>query len=187
MPDKRARPPRAAPSAPEPRPGFIAVGWVRAPRGLRGEISVDPLTDFPDRFAPGTTLWAGGVRYTVHGARAHRRTLLLTLAGIETKELAEALRGLLLEVPEEELPTLEDGQYYRFQLLGMEVVDADGAALGRLEEVLDTTANDVYIVRGSEEELLLPAIDSVVKEVDVPGRRMVVNLPGGLDRRPLRR
>ena len=187
MPDKLARPPRPAPSPTEPRPGFIAVGWIRAPRGLRGELSVDPLTDFPDRFAPGAALWAGGVRYTVHRARAYRATLRLTLTGIETKELAEPLRGLLLEVPEEELPALEDGQYYRFQLLGMEVLDAHGASLGHLEEVLDTPANDVYLVRNSEGELLIPAIDSVVKEVDVPGRRMVVELPGGLDRHPLRR
>jgi 16S rRNA processing protein RimM len=68
----------------------------------------------------------------------------------------------------------------------MEVVDAGGNALGRIEEVLDTGANDVYIVRSAEGELLLPAIDSVVKDVDVAGRRMVVELIEGLERRPVR-
>ena len=155
-----------------------------APRGVRGELKVEPLTDFSRRFQPGATVCASGVTYTVRRARPHRGALLLELEGIETREQAETLRGLLLEVPEEGLASLPQGRYYRFQILGMEVVDREGRSLGRVEEVLDTGANDVYLVRDREGELLIPAIDSVVKEVDVAGRRMVVELIEGLERRP---
>jgi 16S rRNA processing protein RimM len=160
---------------------------VRAPRGVRGELTVDLLTDSPQRFQPGATVWAGRAAYVVRRARAHRAALLLELEGIDTREQAETLRGLLLEVPEQDLSPLREDQYYRFQILGMEVVERDGQPLGRVEEVLDTGANDVYVVRNEEGELLIPAIDAVVKEVDVAGRRMVVELMAGLERRPRKR
>ena len=184
MPRERApsRPPPSPP--PEPRKGFVAVGLVRAPRGLNGELTVTPLSDFSERFQPGATVWAAGVAYTIRNSRPHRNALLVTLEGIETEGQAQSLRGLLFEVPEKELPPLPEGQYYRFQLLGMEVVDRGGQPLGRIEEILETGANDVYIVRNAEGELLLPAIDAVIKEVDLAARRMVVELLEGLERRP---
>ena len=114
----------------------------------------------------------------------HRGRLLVELEGIETRTEAEALRDVLLEVPEQELPPLAEDQYFRFDVVGMEVVDESGRALGRLDEVLETGANDVYIVRDDSGELLIPAIDSVIKRVDVKGRRMVVAPLAGLERRP---
>ena len=114
----------------------------------------------------------------------HRGRLLVELEGIETRTEAEALRDVLLEVPEQELPPLAEDQYFRFDVVGMEVVDESGRALGRLDEVLETGANDVYIVRDDSGELLIPAIDSVIKRVDVKGRRMVVSPLAGLERRP---
>jgi 16S rRNA processing protein RimM len=160
---------------------------VRAPRGVRGELSVASLTEFPERFRRGSTLWAGGVAYTVRLARSFRATLLLQLEGITTRAQAEALRGRLLEVPLADLQPLDADRYYRFQLVGMAVNDIDGRPLGRLEEVLETGANDVYVVRNEDGELLVPAIDTVVRDVDVPGRRMVVELPPQLERLPVKR
>jgi 16S rRNA processing protein RimM len=157
---------------------------VRAPFGVRGELIVDSLTDFPQRFRRAATLWAAGVSYTVRSARPHRGALLLELSGIDSRDQAESLSGLLLEVPEDELPALAEGEYYRFQIVGMDVVDRAGQPLGRIEDVLDTGANDVYVVRNAEGDLLLPATDAVVKEVDVAGRRMVVELMAGLERKP---
>ncbi|MCH8901771.1 MAG: 16S rRNA processing protein RimM [Chloroflexi bacterium] len=187
MPSKRAPRRPASRPLPEPSPGFVAVGWVGAPRGRRGDLTIEPLTDFPQRFQPDAIVWAGGASYTVRHVRQHRRALLLELDGVETPEQAEKLRGLLLEVPEEELGALGEHQYFRFQLLGMAVVDRDGQPLGHIEEVLDTGANDVYIVRSPEGELLIPAIDTVVKQVDVAGKRMVVELIAGLQHRPYTR
>lgn len=157
---------------------------MRAPFGVRGELAVELLTDFPTRFEPGAALWAAGREYRVHGARPHRGGVLLDLRGIQSRLQAEQFRGLLLEVPEHELAPLEEGHYYRFQVIGMEVVDREGRALGRVAEVLETGANDVYIVRDAEGDLLVPAIDSVVERVDVGTGRMVVDLPAGLERKP---
>ena len=177
--------PRPHPQRPEPRPGYIAVGFVRGPHGLNGELRVEPLTDHPHRFQAGATLQAGDRSYTVRGSRMHQKALLLQIEGIDTRGQAEALRDLLFEVPESELPALGEGEYYRYQLIGMEVVDREGQSLGRIAEVLDTGANDVYAVRNEEGELLLPAIDTVIREVDVADGRMVVEVPSGLEKRPL--
>jgi 16S rRNA processing protein RimM len=178
------RAPRPHPKRPEPRPGFVAVGFVRGPHGLRGELKVDPLTDHAQRFQRGASLWAGDRTYTVRSSRMHQKTLLLQIEGVDTRGQAETWRDLLLEIPETELPALAEGEYYRYQLLGMEVADGEGQSLGRIEEVLDTGANDVYAVRNSDGELLLPAIDTVVRQVDVAAGRMVVEVPTGLERRP---
>ncbi len=163
------------------------MAFVRAPHGLNGEVAIDPMTDFPDRFMPGSVLWADGERYTVSEVRAHTKTLLLTLEGVETRNQAEEFRGKLLEVPEAALPRLEEDEYFRFDIVGIDVVDQDGTSLGKVAEVLETGANDVYIVRDAENEILIPAIDSVVKEIDTKGRRMAVELIPGLERRPLKR
>ena len=183
MPRKRTP---AKPHHPQPRDGFVAVGFVRAPHGVRGELSVEPTTDFPERFQPGAAVWAASVSYTVAGARPHRNTLLVQLEGIESRDQAEPLRGLLLEVPDVTLTPLEQGRYYRFQIVGMDVVDTAGAPLGRIEEVLETGANDVYIVHDAESELLIPAIDSVIQDVNVDAKRMVVRLLDKMERRPLK-
>ena len=178
------RPPAPLNLRPEPRPGYIAVGWVRGPHGLRGELKITVLSDNPDRFQPGVAVWLAGERRTVTALRPHGDALLIQLDGVRTRDDTEAFRNLLLEVPEEELAALGDGEYYRFEVMGMDVVDGEGNSLGRIEQVLETGANDVYVVESEEGELLVPAIDSVVKQVDVEGRRMVVELLEGLERRP---
>ena len=189
MPGKRtpAKPHRPQPpQAPQAREGFVAVGFVRAPRGIHGELSVEPMTDFAERFQPGAAVWAAGVSYTIVRARPHRNVLLIQFEGIESPGQAEPLRGLLLEVPDVTLTPLEQGRYYRFQIVGMDVVDTEGAPLGRIEEVLETGANDVYIVHDAESELLIPAIDSVIQDVDIDANRMVVRLLDKMERRPLK-
>ena len=144
------------------------------------------MTDFADRFMPGSQLLAGDTRYTVRGVRTHQKTLLLALEGIRTRNQADALRDKLLEVPEDDLPDLEEDAYYRFEIIGMWVVDEDGQSLGQIEELIETGSNDVYVVRDADTELLIPAIDSVIKEVNVAENRMTVALLAGLERRPLK-
>jgi len=159
------------------------VGRIVVPRGVRGELKVEPLTDFPERFAPGQVMWVRGVRREVEGSRQRGRQVLLKLAGVDSAEQAAALRDELLEVPQEELAALGEGRYYRFQLLGMAVHDTAGETLGTIADILSTGANDVYIVRGPRGELLLPAIEEVIKEVDTEGGRMVVELMEGMEPR----
>ena len=184
MPAKR---PSGKKADPQPRKGYVAVGFVRAPHGIQGELAVDPMTDFPDRFMPGSVLLAGDAKYTISRVRTHQKTLLLALDGIETRNQADELRGKLLEVPEATLPRLEEDEYFRFDIVGINVVDENGTSLGKVEEVLETGANDVYIVRDADSELLIPAIDSVIKKIDVAEKRMIVALLDGLERRALKR
>jgi 16S rRNA processing protein RimM len=99
---------------------------------------------------------------------------------VASVEAAEALRGSLLSLPESELAPLPEGEYYAHQIVGLEVFESDGAPLGKVVGLFPTGSNDVYVVDGPRGELLLPAIDDVILEVDVPGGKMVVSLMDGL-------
>ncbi len=175
----RRTPGRRAAAAPEPAEGRLAVGRILRPWGVRGELKVEPLTDFPERFAPGSRLWVGDAAYVVLSARWHRGALLVGFEGVDDAA-ARAMRGALIETPEAELPELPPDTYYRHQLIGIEVRSMDGTALGRIVDVLDTGANEVFVVRGEAGELLVPAIGDVVREVDLAGRRMTIELLEGL-------
>jgi 16S rRNA processing protein RimM len=159
-------------------PASVRVGFIRRAVSLAGEVEVEPLGDNPDRFAPGSVLQAGGKAVTVE--RAHPAggvVLRVKLAGIDDRDQAERLRGKYLEVDAGELAPLPEGQYYEWQLIGLAVFDPRGARLGRLEEVLEYPANDVYRVEGPAGEILIPAIRAVVREIDLEAARMVVDLP----------
>ena len=108
--------------------------------------------------------------------------VLLKLDGYPTRTEAELLRNELLQVPEDEAIPLEEGEYFLHQLLGLEVVTENGRSLGRLTNVLETGANNVFIIDRPGGELLVPDIPDVVRDVDVAGGRVVIRpLPGLLD------
>jgi 16S rRNA processing protein RimM len=120
-----------------------------------------------------------GERRTIESARWQKGMVYLRLSGIEDREAAAELRGRLLAIAESELEPLPEGQYYRFQLIGLTVISTGGEELGRVTEVLSTGANDVYVVSGDRGELLLPATDEVVREIDLQSGRMLIEaLPG---------
>ena len=174
-------------SRPEPHEGYVAVGYIRGPHGLDGELKVESLSDNPDRFQVGAVLRAGDGSLTILAIRPHRGALLVCFDGITSREQADQLRSLLLEIPESDLAQLEPDQYYRHQLIGLAVRDIAENPLGTLEEVLDTGANDVYVVSDGESELLVPAIETVVRNVDISAGIMLIEPPQGLERRPLKK
>jgi 16S rRNA processing protein RimM len=163
-----------------PTPGYVAVGRIVGPWGLRGDLKVEPLTDFPQRFAAGRSLCLGGVAYSIERCRWQRGRAILKLAGIDSATAAETLRDRLLEVPEEELRPLGEGEYYHFQILGLEVRTTAGEVLGRVEQIISTGSNDVFVVRGQRGEVLIPAVDDVVKSVDPAAGRIEVEAVEGL-------
>lgn len=164
----------------EPQAGHVAVGRIVGAWGVRGHLKVEPLTDFPQtRFAPGAALYLRGAPHTVEEARQQRPHLLLKLKGIDSREAARGLRGALLQVPEHELHPLAEGQYYQFQVEGLAVYTVDGQYLGRVAEVLTLPSNDVYVVHGPRGEVLLPALDDVILQVDLGAGRMEVDPPQG--------
>jgi 16S rRNA processing protein RimM len=105
---------------------------------------------------------------------------ILRLSSVTSVDDAESLRGRLLTLPESELAPLAEDEFYSYQLIGLEVVDLDGTHLGKVVELIATGSNDVYVVNGPCGELLLPAIDDVILEVDLPGGRMLVSLMEGM-------
>ena len=161
-------------------PGYVAIGHVGAPWGVRGAVKVYPLADFRELFAPGRGVTVSGQRRVIASARWQKGMVYLRLSGIDARETASALRGRLLAVEESELPPLPEGHYYRFQLIGLAVISTDGEELGRVTDVLSTGANDVYVVRGDRGELLLPATDEVVREINLETGRMLVDILPGL-------
>jgi 16S rRNA processing protein RimM len=162
---------------------LVLVGRVVKPQGRHGEVAVLPITDRPDRF-PGLAhafLPAdGGQAREVRVERVwpHKGRFVLKLAGVDSIEAAELLRGQELRIAEDELAELPRGSYYHHQLVGLRVEDATGAPLGVVFDVLETGAEArVLVVRGEQGETLVPFAASFVKDVDLAGRRLVVERP----------
>ena len=168
-------------------PGYVAIGRVGAPWGVRGAVRVLPLTDRRAQLAAGRTVTVAGERRTIESTRWQKGLAYLRLSGTDDREAASALRGRLLAVAESDLEPLPEGHYYRFQLIGLAVISTDGEELGRLTDVLSTGANDVYVVRGDRGELLLPATDEVVREIDLETGRMLIEVVPGLLPQPRRK
>lgn len=165
----------------EPRPGFIAVGRIVAPHGVRGDVRVQPLTDFAERFMPGAVLYLKGVPHSVAGGRPHNDEFLVRFEDIPTPEAAAPFRDALLEIPESEAAPLAPGEYYRWQIEGMEAYTSDGRRLGAVSEVLETGANDVLvIVDEAGAETLVPFVEQFAT-IDDQNRRVIVTpIPGML-------
>ncbi len=171
-----------------PEPRFLAVGQVAGAHGVRGEIKVSILTQEPERFGRLSRVWLGRddqqpVPWTLEGYRLHHGRALLKLKGCDNRNIAESLRTLLVLVPLEEAIPLEEDEYYEHQIVGLAVWTSSGEWLGEIEEILYTGANEVYIVRGHEpgrKEILIPAIEDVVLEIDLAAGRMTIEPLEGL-------
>jgi 16S rRNA processing protein RimM len=151
---------------------------VLGPFGLKGELKVQSLTDNPRRFAPRSKLWLGPQPVTVTRSREAQGYVFLTLKGFPDRSAVEPFRHAIVQVPETALPSLPEGEFYRFQLIGLSVVDRDGAAIGTIEEVLETGANDVYRIRTQDgPDILIPALQDVVISIDLEAKRIVVDPP----------
>lgn len=144
---------------------------------------MDLHTDFPERLRSGRELFLGEEHkpMTLASARPHAKGMLVKFKGIETPEGASKLRNQWVYVRATDLPSLPEGKIYQHELFGFEVVDENGNLLGELVEIIETGANDVYIVKNeSGKELLLPAIPSVILDLDPARRVMSVHLLEGL-------
>ncbi|MCB9422832.1 MAG: 16S rRNA processing protein RimM [Ardenticatenaceae bacterium] len=164
-------------------PAFLIIGRIQKPHGVRGEVRVVPHTDLPERFTWLETVWIGEddpQPFDVEAARFHGELILLKLAGYDSREAAQDLRGEWLQVPESEAIPLEEGEYYLYQLEGLQVFTDEGEELGELVQVMETGANNVFVVRGESGELLLPDTDEVVQAIDFENGRMTVHLLAGL-------
>ncbi|MBN2469915.1 MAG: 16S rRNA processing protein RimM [Anaerolineae bacterium] len=174
---------------PASSPDFLVLGRIMRPHGVRGELRVQILTDYPERIIALKTVFVGrdpydpasATGYDMLGARRHREHILIRLEGINSRDEADAHRGQLLMVALNDAVPLEEGEYYAFQIIGSEVITTDGENLGSIREIIETGANDVFVVQGGiHGEILIPDIPDVVLEVKLQERQMVVTLPPGL-------
>ena len=166
--------------AAEPR--FLVIGRVRTPHGVRGEIRVQLLTDFHDRFSPESEVWLGDPpeRHVVQKARFDKDDVLLKLDGMDDRNSVEGLRGFDVLASEGVAMPLPANTYLVRDIVGLEVWTDAGENLGKVAEVLSLPANDVYVVDSQHGEILLPAIADVILNVDVSAGRMTVHLLPGL-------
>ena len=164
-------------------PAFLVVGKLRRPHGLRGEMQMDVITDFPERLRSGVTVFVGEDHqpYQIHTRRRHGDALLIAFQEYTDPESAGVLRNQYVYVRTEDRPALPEGEYYHHQLLGLQVISDSGARLGILRQILETGANDVYLVRPEQgRDILLPAIESVILAIDLKKGEMLVHLLPGL-------
>ena len=152
----------------------VVVGRVSDAFGIRGQVKVRAFTDSPETLL-GYTRWTLEIRagetlpFLVESAHLQGRFLIAQLGGIETRDQALDLKGCDISIGIEELPALPAGEFYHFQLIGLEVVDVDGHSYGCVEEIMQTGANDVLITKGTA-TYLIPYIPDVVHEVDLDAR-----------------
>lgn len=116
----------------------------------------------------------------IEWAKPHKRVVLASIAGIESREQAEKIIGHEILVDRAVLPEPEEGAYYWEDLVGLVVHTIDGLLLGKIVSIMETGANDVYVVKGEDGEILIPALESVVKKIDLGEKIMEVDLPDGL-------
>ena len=180
---QRAETPAGSPAAGEP--AFLAVGKVRRPHGVVGDALVEIYTDFPERLQPKAMVYAGENHrpLTITRRRFHGHGLLLAFDGFTTPDDVGRFRNQTLYIATADASELSEGEYYFHELLGLSVTDDAGESLGEVTEIMQTGANDVYVVTNSTgREVLLPAIAEVILNVDMASRSMKVHiLPGLLD------
>jgi 16S rRNA processing protein RimM len=176
-------------------PEYLIIGEIVGAFGVRGELKLEMLSDHPERYARLKRVYLGGGpdgakerhEFEVQGARLHtaKRQALMRLAGITSPEQADKLRGLLVQVPVNEAWPLEEGAYYEFQIIGLDVRTTAGRELGKVTTILYLSSNDVYTVKASDptaKEYLIPAIKDVIKEINLEGGYILIEpLEGLLD------
>ena len=166
-----------------PDTGFVAIGEIMKPRGVRGEAFLLPLTDFPQRFhdldsvrveAPDGASSVLNIAYV----RAYGSRLTIKFQGIDTPEHVARLRGHFILVSRDAVYPLPDNTFYVFELEGLPVETASGARVGHVVEVLSYPANDVYVVDRNGEDVLIPAVREIVRVDQKAGKIIVQELEG---------
>jgi 16S rRNA processing protein RimM len=165
---------------------FLAIGKILRPHGVRGELLLETFTEFPEHLAEVGTVYLGPEDsphpqpHPLRRARLHRGELLIQLGDCLDRDAADAYRGQMVFIRAEQAAPLPPGRYYHHQIIGLTVMTDEGETLGQLTEILETGANDVYVVVGPSGEILLPALQSVIQNIDLDAKTMTVHLLEGL-------
>jgi 16S rRNA processing protein RimM len=169
----------------EPWDEWVLVGRIARPHGHRGEVIVNPDTDFPEtRFAAGATVWmARDGRPTpivIRASRLHQGRPVLALEGVASMDEAATLHGVELRVPKRELRPLPEGTYYRHDLVGCEVVTTAGDVIGPVRAIEGEQGRLRLVIGEGRGEILVPLAEPICVRIDMEARRIVVDPPEGL-------
>lgn len=164
---------------------LITIGKAVKPFGVKGEMKIEPMTDFPERFKDLSRVYlvspAGKeIVCDVKSVRYAGETPLLVLSGYDSPETAKVLNGWLVKVQEEDVVPLPEGRYYWYELIGMDVLSEGGEKLGAIVDIFETGSNDVYVMKQGRREVYLPATKEVIKRIDRKARQMIIHLMDGL-------
>jgi len=156
----------------------IVIGKIVAPHGVRGDVRVIPLTDFPERFSSLQKVLIDDTK-TLHidQAKFHKQFVLIKFREHNDRNAVEYLRGKLIQIPREEAVKLPEGHFFIFDIIGLQAFTEDGVYLGSITDVLQTGSNDVYIAeQEGKKPVLIPALKTVVKNINLEEKKMIVSL-----------
>jgi 16S rRNA processing protein RimM len=165
---------------------YVLVGKIIGVHGLGGTIRIRSYGASLEIFKPGAALLVISpedrkTSCKINWIKPHARGALLTFREICNRDQAKALTGSELYIESRRFPKLEDGAYYWFELIGLNVYTSNDRYIGHLESIIETGANDVYVVKKNNKEILIPALKSVVRSIDIEQKIMRVQLPDGLE------
>ncbi|HET7036167.1 MAG TPA: ribosome maturation factor RimM [Thermomicrobiaceae bacterium] len=162
----------------------LSIGVIVGTQGLQGQVKMQIWSHFPERIPELTEIYLDDEASPrrLERAQVSGGIAVLKVQGIDDRNAAEELRGTVVRIPASDAAPLAEDEYFHFQLIGLPVFDEAGTPLGELAEILETGANDVYIVRDRQgRDLLLPALKSVVLDIDLERRRITVRPPAYLE------
>ena len=164
---------------------LVAIARISKPRGLRGEVVADVLTDFPARFESSQDvigLLPNGLRQElkIENFFFQKRRIVLKFAGYDSIESSDALRNVEICIPETEAVELDEGEFFDWQLIGCDVQTTDGETIGRVREVMRTGGTEILVVQGEAKEYMIPFAAAICTDVDIEGKSIRVDPPDGL-------
>ncbi len=158
----------------------IEIGKIVNTHGLKGHIKVEPWCDGIETFEYLSRVFVKNMSYKIESVKVQKNLFLLKLEGLNSVEEAEKLKNTVLYAQEDEMPPLPEGVYYIKDIIGLDVYD-DEKYIGKISDWIETGANNVYVIQRKEgKDILIPAIDSVIKHVDIENNKMSVNMLEGL-------
>lgn len=154
--------------------GRIVVGTIAKPQGVRGEVKISPLTDDAARFTRLKRAYISGVMYDVQSSKVLPNGVFVKFKGIDDRNAAELLRDKEVEIDREDAVKLPEGRYFIVDVIGSEVF-AGGEKIGKLVDVLQYGAADVYVLSTAKGRAMIPAIDRILVEVDVADKKIILD------------
>ena len=158
----------------------MEIGKIVNTHGLRGHVKVEPWCDGIETFEYLDSIFIKGTEYNIESVKPHKNIFLLKLENIDDINVAEGLKGAIITADREKLPPLPEGTYYITDIIGLEVYE-DKKYIGKISDWIETGSNNVYIIkRPKGKDVLIPAIDDVIKKIDIENKTMSVKLLEGL-------